>query len=278
MKAKLTQFLDESFKPYGNFPARRDVQQELLANLEERYDDLKTEGKSDTEAYALTIESFGDVSEIMEHVAHDEKPIKRPEDKSWREVVIEMLKHPIRGNDSRFRANDLQQADLADTQLAGSDFSMSALMESNFDKADLRASKFKASALKGASFVGTDLSGAGFFSSDLTEADLSSANLTEATFAYCAFSGAKFDGTIFDKTEFKKSDLTNAAFDGQTLRDTIFDATSLKGATFKDAILEDVSFHHSDTKKAIFDGATMDKVTYALLKGTKANLENVTVK
>ena len=32
-----------------------------------------------------------------------------------------------------------------------------------------------------------------------------------------------------------------------------------------------------NVKKAIFDGATMDKLTYAVLKGSKANLTNVTV-
>jgi hypothetical protein len=30
-------------------------------------------------------------------------------------------------------------------------------------------------------------------------------------------------------------------------------------------------------KKAIFDGAAMDKLTYAILKGNKANLTNVTI-
>jgi hypothetical protein len=33
MNDKLKQFLDDAFTPYGNFPARKDVEQELLANL-----------------------------------------------------------------------------------------------------------------------------------------------------------------------------------------------------------------------------------------------------
>ena len=33
----------------------------------------------------------------------------------------------------------------------------------------------------------------------------------------------------------------------------------------------------TDAKKAIFDGATMDKLTYSVLKGSNANLANVTV-
>jgi len=41
MENKLQEFLDEAFKPYGNFPSRKDVEQELLANLTEKYQDLK---------------------------------------------------------------------------------------------------------------------------------------------------------------------------------------------------------------------------------------------
>ena len=34
MEKKLETFLDEAFKPYGDFPARADVVQELLTNLQ----------------------------------------------------------------------------------------------------------------------------------------------------------------------------------------------------------------------------------------------------
>jgi BTB/POZ domain-containing protein KCTD9 len=32
-----------------------------------------------------------------------------------------------------------------------------------------------------------------------------------------------------------------------------------------------------DVKKTIFDGSSMDKLAYALLKGHKANLDNVSI-
>jgi BTB/POZ domain-containing protein KCTD9 len=279
MNEKLTQFLDDAFRPYGHFPARKDVEQELLANLTEKYNDLKADGKNDDEAYKLTIESFGDVTEIMEQVAH-EKPKRAVDDKqSLRKTIVDSIMHPINGaSTSRFRATSLIDTDLADTKLTGSDFSMSALMNANFDKSELGASKFKATALKGASFVGANLTGSLFDSSDLTEANLESANLADAEFRRCAFKGASFNNAILDNTTFKQSDLGEISFDNLTLRGTVFDASSLKKATFKGADLQDVSFHYSEVKHIIFDGATMDKVTYALLKGVKANLDNVTIK
>ena len=51
MEKQLQQHLNEAFAPYGDFPARADVMQELLANLEEKYRDLKARSKSDDEAY-----------------------------------------------------------------------------------------------------------------------------------------------------------------------------------------------------------------------------------
>src|ERR1700744_5561227 len=122
MNDKLQHFIHNAFEPYGAFPARKEVEQELLANLTEKYSDLQAEGKTDEEAYSLTVASLGDVSEIMEHVAHD-----------YETTPHETAQTPT-PHDTRFRATSLIEADLTDTQLSGSDFSMSALNRANFAK------------------------------------------------------------------------------------------------------------------------------------------------
>ena len=70
MEKKLQEFVNKAFAPYGDFPGRADVTKELVSNLQEKYADLKTQGLSDQEAYTQTVDSFGDVDEIMEHVPH----------------------------------------------------------------------------------------------------------------------------------------------------------------------------------------------------------------
>jgi hypothetical protein len=42
MEKKFQALLDNAFAPYANFPARGDVTQELLANLQEKYALLKS--------------------------------------------------------------------------------------------------------------------------------------------------------------------------------------------------------------------------------------------
>jgi len=184
MNDKLQQFLDQAFRPYGDFPARKDIEQELLVNLTEKYNDLKAEGKSDDEAYRLTTESFGDVSEIMEQVAPDPTVIAatvptgtKP---SLGKTIIGHLKSAFKEGDSRFRAAPLTQADLSGSQLSGADFSMSALNDATFEKSHMHGAKFKATALNGASFAGADLTKSNFNVSDLQNANLENTNLTRS--------------------------------------------------------------------------------------------------
>ncbi len=277
MEKKLQNFLDEVFAPYGDFPARADVTQELLANLLEKYNDLKQQGKADDEAYQQTIDSFGDVSEIMEHVPHTEAGTMRGIVSDIRKTVTEGVGAATSNNSQTARASALMQADLTDTDLAGKDFSMSALMDASFDRSDLHGAVFKATALRSASFVGANLKDAVFSSADLHDADFNKANLTNTTFSSSALKGATFaDATLAD-TKFTKSDLTGVSFDGFTLEGISFDSSSLKNASFKNAVLHNVSFHHAAVKHTIFDGASMDKLTYALLKGAKATLKDITI-
>ncbi|MGG4108855.1 pentapeptide repeat-containing protein [Paenibacillus lautus] len=70
--------------------------------------------------------------------------------------------------------------------------------------------------------------------------------------------------------------VSGISFDNLTLKGAKFDYSDLKDASFRNAFLINVSFK-SELKKVIFDGATMDKVTYAILKGNKANLDHVKV-
>ena len=83
MEEKLQHFLDNAFAPYGNFPGKTDIIKELLANLVEKYDDQKAQGKTDEEAFKATTESFGDITEIMGQLPHSQAVgTSAPEDKS----------------------------------------------------------------------------------------------------------------------------------------------------------------------------------------------------
>ncbi len=228
MEKKLQAYLDNVFAPYGDFPARDEVKQELLANLKEKYADLKKQSLSDDEAYRATVESFGDVAEIMEQVSHTGDKQEKPEEPSKVKAALhDYLGIGEDAHKSKFRYLPLVGVDLGEASLRGEDFTSSALMGAIFDKSDLTKAVFKSAALKGASFVGAN-------SKDVS-------------------------------------------FDGLTLSHVVFDGASLNHTSFRNATLHDVTFRYSAVKGAKFEGAAMDKVTYAILKGAKAGLANVTV-
>jgi len=203
MEKKLEQFLDEVFAPYGDFPSRADITQELLVNLQERYEDLRKQGRSEDEAYRATIDSFGDVAEIMDQVPHGERKTAEPGFRKTPKKASRLAKAHRIG----FSNADLKEADLRDSNLTGTDFCGSELSNASFDRSDLDGSKFRAAALKGASFDGADLTNAVFAGGDLRDVSFDGAKLTDATIKTSDLRGTTFAGATLDGTYFGHSDL-----------------------------------------------------------------------
>ena len=62
MKEQLTKYVELLF---AGTPNARDIQQEILQNTLDRYDDLIAQGKSPEAAYSLSISGIGDINEIL---------------------------------------------------------------------------------------------------------------------------------------------------------------------------------------------------------------------
>lgn len=238
MNEKLSKYLDGVFTPYEDSRAAREFKEELLNDLQQKLQDFKNQGYDDEAAYQMTIDSIGDIAETIESIATKSREQQQMERKD-------------------FSMLDLQESDLKGVTVHDGQFNYSALKGTDFSGSDLTNSSFKYSDLRNVRFDGADLSGAQFNMSDLRD---------------CSFTGC-----VLEKTAFDASDLSGACFDNQILIGTIFNKSSLTGTSFKNAVFRNVNFKNTDVKKAVFDGATMDKLTYAVLKGYKANLANVTV-
>ena len=258
MDEKISKYLDGLFAPYEDTHAVKDLKEELLHDLQEKYRDLKEKGYDEETAYRMTIGSIGDISEIMEGISAKTK---------------ELLQTAPRD----FSMTDLRKSDLQGISVNDGKFDTSALNGSNFSGSELRNSSFNASDLKEADFSGCDLSDSSFKYSDLTGVRFDGANLSRAKFIMSVLKKASFTGCILENTNFNTSELSEVCFDNLTFTGTNFDRAGLTGTSFKNAVFRNVSFKNTVVKKAIFDGATMDKLTYAVLKGNKANLTNVTV-
>jgi uncharacterized protein YjbI with pentapeptide repeats len=237
MNEKFSRYLDGLFAPYEDSLAVKDLKEELLHDLEEKFRDLKNQGYDDETAYHMTIDSIGEISEIMESIS----------------AKTRELLQVVRRN---YSASDLRNADLTGIAVHDGKFNASDLRDSDFSGSDLTNSSFKWSDLKSVRFDGANLTGAKFLTSDLEM--------------------ASFTGCVLENTSFRMAVLSGVSFDNQTLTGTNFDHATLDGTTFRNAVLRNVSFK-TDVRQAVFDGARMDKITYVFLKSHGAKLTNVTV-
>ncbi len=250
MNEKINQYLNGVFAPYDGVKSVAELKADLLADLQERFRELKAEGKDDETAFAMTIDSIGDIEQTVQEVASLSRSLER-------QVHI--------------------------------NFSASNLPKSDFAGVSVHKGKFEASDLRGSDFSGADLTGTEFNTSDLTRAKFSDVKLIDVKLTTTDLRETIFENCIFSGVDFKTIDLRGVCFDGQTFIGVKFDMASLNEASFKGATFKNVSFlatvnwytwskkHYRAIKTINFDGATMDKLTYATLKGLEADLSKVIV-
>ncbi len=287
MNEKLNQYLDGVFAPYEGVKSAAELKAELLSDLEERFAELKAEGKDDETAFAMTIDSIGDIEETVREAAGVSRSLER-------QLLINFSASNLPKSDfagvavrkGKFEASDLRGADFSEADLTGSSFKVSDVREVNFDGANLTDCSFYALDLTGASFRRSILVRTNFSTSDLAGAKFADARLTDVKLTVCDLRKTVFENCIFEGVDFKASDLTGLCLDGQTFIGVKFGEAGLNEVTFKEATLKNVSFtppwsltkkYYRAIKTINFEGATMDKLTYAALKGLGATLTNVTV-
>ncbi len=285
MNEQVTNYVNGVFAPYEEVKSVSELKADLLSDLQERFRELKAEGKDDETALTMTIESIGDIEQTVQEVANLSRSLER-------QVLI------------NFSGSNLPQSDFAGVIAQKGKFHGSALRGSNFTGADLAGSSFWGSDVREANFDRANLTDCKFSSNDLADASFRKSILVRTNFSTSGLDGAKFIGvkltdvkfnttdlrkTIFESctflgVDFHYSDLSGQRLDGQTFIGVTFDLPALKDVSFQGATLKNVSFRPVglwSLKRAIqslhFDGAMMDKLTYAALKGIGADVSKVTV-
>ena len=183
MNEQLTNYVNGVFAPYEGVKSAAELKADLLSDLQERFRELKAEGKDDETALTMTIESIGDIEQTVQEVANLSRALER-------QVVI---------------------------NLSGSN-----LPQSDFAGVIAHKGKFKGSALRGSDFTGADLTGSSFRGSDVREANFDGANLTDCAFSAVDLADASFREAILVRTTFSTSGLDGAKFIGVKLTDVKF--------------------------------------------------------
>ena len=287
MNEKLTNYLNGVFAPYDGVKSVTELKADLLSDLQERFNELKAEGKDDETAFQMTIDSIGDIEQTVQEVANLSRSLERQVLTNF--SASNLPKSDFAGvtaHKGKFDASALRGADFAGADLTGSSFKASDVREANFDGANLTDCTLYVSDFTGASFKKTILVRTNFSTSDLTQAKFSDVKLIDVKLTLTDLRKTIFENCVFTGVDFKQSDLRGLCLDGQTFIGVKFGESALSEVTFKGATFKNVSFtppfsltnkYYRAIKTIKFDGASMDKLSYNSLKGMGADLSNVTV-
>jgi uncharacterized protein YjbI with pentapeptide repeats len=287
MNEKLNEYLNGVFTPYDGVKSVAELRADLLSDLQERFNELKAEGKDDETAFELTIDSIGDIEQTVREAAGLSRSLER-------QLLINFSASSLPKSDfagvtahnGKFEASALRGSDFSGADLTGSSFASSDVRETIFDGADLTDCKFSTLDLTGASFNKTILVRTEFSKSELTGVRFIGIKLTDVSLIMSDLRKTVFENCTFNGVDFKYCDLRGLCLDGLTFTGVKFDRVTVNEATFKGATLRNVSFlptfaltnkYYRAIKTIRFDGARMDKLTYAGLKGMGADLSKVTI-
>ncbi|AIQ63863.1 pentapeptide repeat protein [Paenibacillus stellifer] len=288
MTERLKGYLNGVFAPYDGVKSVTELKSDLLSDLQERYRELKAEGKDDETAFEMTIDSIGDIEQTVQEVANLSRSLER-------QVVTNLSASDLTKSDfagviahqAKFAASALRGSDFAGADLTGSLFTSSVMREAIFDHANLTDCSLSTNDLTDSSFYKSILVRTNISKSGLDGAKFIDVKLTDVKLTMTDLRKTIFDRCIFDGVYFKYGDLRGQRFDGQTFIGVNFDKSALNEVSFKGAILQNVSFisgftlskkYYRAIKTICFDGAVMDKLTYASLKGLGADLSKVIVR
>jgi uncharacterized protein YjbI with pentapeptide repeats len=287
MNEKINQYLNGVFAPYEGVKSVAELKADLLSDLQERFRELKGEGKDDETAFAMTIDSIGDIEQTVHEVANLSRSLER-------QILLNFSGSNLPKSDfagvtahkGKFEGSTLRGSDFSGADLTGSTFKASNVREANFDRTNLTDCTLSASDFTGTNFNKTILVRTEFSTSGLAGAKFTDVKLIDVKLTLTDLRETIFESCSFNGVDFKYCDLRGLCLDGQTFIGVKFDMATMNEVTFKDATLKNVSFlaaasitnrYYRAIKTIRFDGASMDKLTYAGFKGFGADLSKVTI-
>ena len=95
MREKLKAYIQNQFRNVPNTAKNQELEEEILQNSLDRFDDLIAQGISEESAYAQAVTSIGDLSQLMDRVSYHptEAPAKKKRTPPTRFGQLKILLH-----------------------------------------------------------------------------------------------------------------------------------------------------------------------------------------
>ncbi|MDR3314454.1 MAG: pentapeptide repeat-containing protein [Oscillospiraceae bacterium] len=182
----------------------------------------------------------------------------------------------LHGLAEKFRGTNIEQCRFIGSELAGLTLRGNNIERSDFSQSDLRRCALTGSNLEGDTFAGCDFSGSTFTRCNAEGCDFSAANLTGVALHWCHLRRSDFTGAVLQGTLFRMGQLTEITLGG-ILVDCAFENCDFSKVTFEGAVLRNCFFKNAKLKRVKFVDCQADRLTYAFMKNSKADMSGVTV-
>ena len=206
MRSKLQIYLDELFATREGSQELSELKLEIETSLQEKMDDYLKFGFSDNIAFQKTIDSIGDIDELISQLTNDKTihPLDRHEGVDSQGSTSGTYQGSSRRQ--KLRGAILKDADLRGENHKGVDLLDSDLTRSSLDGANLSEARLSDSELKDTSFRNCDVSGADLTGCNLRGACFDGANLEGTRFTGSILAGASFARATLITTDFRQCD------------------------------------------------------------------------
>ena len=77
MSDRLKDYVDNVFAPHEGTKSINELKADLLADLQERFRELRAEGKDEATAFELTVDSIGDIDETVQEISNLSRVLER---------------------------------------------------------------------------------------------------------------------------------------------------------------------------------------------------------
>src|SRR4030095_6335572 len=106
MNEQVTNYVNGVFAPYEGAKSVAELKADLLSDLQERFRELKAEGKDDETAFAMTVDSIGAIEQTVQEIAKLSRSLERQVRINLKAVDLEKSDFAgVTAHDGKFEAS-----------------------------------------------------------------------------------------------------------------------------------------------------------------------------
>ena len=215
---------------------------------------------------------FQDISSADKEKKLSQRPAWNMSNSNWVNVDFSSLN----GLAEKFKGANIKNCQFIHSELSKLQLKGNNIKRCDFTQANLSECLFSGTNFENNIFVECNLSKSEFSRSSIKSCDFSSANLKGVISRWTQYNKVKFSKAILFETVFQYGQLTDLVFDGEIV-DCVFENCDFTRVEYNSTVIRNTFFKNCKLKHTKFTACKADKLSYAFMKASKADLSDVEI-